>query len=183
MPCTLRPAHESDVSCLAALAAATFPDACPSFMPRSAIDAFIDENLSVDAFRMYLTGPTWQVRVAERHDGHAIVAYTLVDLAPTTSDTVLAATSGQGAAYLSKMYASQEVRGTGVAQALCRYTCAVLADQGQRFVWLGTHKGNGRANAFYARLGFEVIGERRFVVGGVEAEDWVYLGRASTARG
>lgn len=182
MPCALRPAHESDASGLAALAAATFPDACPSFMPRSAIDAFIDENLSVDAFRIYLTGPTWQVRVAERHDDHAIVAYTLVDLSPTASDTVLAATSGQGAAYLSKMYASREVRGTGVAKALCRDTLTALADQGQRFVWLGTHKDNARANAFYARIGFEVIGERRFVVGGVEAEDWVRLARLHTPR-
>ncbi|WP_049159622.1 GNAT family N-acetyltransferase, partial [Micrococcus luteus] len=84
---------------------------------------------------------------------------------------------------IEKMYASREVRGTGVATALCRATLADLAVQGQRFVWLGTHKDNARANAFYARMGFEVIGERRFVVGGVEAEDWVYLGSFSTARG
>lgn len=45
----------------------------------------------------------------------------------------------------------------------------------QAFVWLGTHVDNARANAFYERLGFTIIGERIFDVGGVQARDWVRL--------
>lgn len=174
MSFTLRRATAADAEALAALAGALFPDACPSFMPRTAIDALITENLSADAFRSYLADPSWQAWVAEGAD---LLAYTLVGLSPTTSETVLEATGGRGAAYLSKMYARREVRGTGVAEALCRETMRALAAQGQEFVWLGTHVDNARANAFYERLGFAIIGERVFDVGGVQAQDWVRLAR------
>lgn len=176
MSYALRPATPADASALSALAGALFPDACPAFMPREAIDAFIAENLSVEAFRGYLAHPAWRCRVAVGADGD-LLAYTLVDLSPTSSETVLAATAGRHAAYLSKMYARPEVRGTGVAEALCRDTLRALTAEGQEFTWLGTHVDNARANAFYERMGFAIIGERVFDVGGVQAQDWVRLAR------
>ena len=47
----------------------------------------------------------------------------------------------------------------------------------QAFVWLGTNVDNARANAFYERRGFTIIGERIFDVAGVQAQDWVRLTR------
>lgn len=193
MSSTPRRAALADADALSALAGELFPDACPSFLPRSAIDAFIAENLSIEAFREHLAHPSWRAWVTERSDqtapsgapgqravapvGSNLLAYTLVGLSPTTDETVLAATDGRGAAYLSKMYARPEVRGTGVAETLCRETMQALAVEGQAFVWLGTHVDNARANAFYERLGFTIIGERIFDVGGVQARDWVRLAR------
>lgn len=176
MTVALRPAPPSDAVALSLLAGELFPDACPAFMPREAIAEFIAENLSVEAFRGYLAHPAWRCRVAAAENG-TLLAYTLVDLSPTTSETVLSATGGRHAAYLSKMYARREVRGTGVAEALCRDTLRALQAEGQEFAWLGTHVDNARANAFYERMGFAIIGERVFDVGGVQAQDWVRLAR------
>lgn len=78
----------------------------------------------------------------------------------------LAATDGRGAAYLSTVYARPEVRGSGVAETLCRETVRALVVVGQAFVWLGTHVDNARANAFYERLGSTIIGERFFTSAG-----------------
>ena len=68
MSYTLRRAALADADALSALAGELFPDACPSFLPRSAIDAFIAENLSIEAFRGHLAHPSWRAWVTERSD-------------------------------------------------------------------------------------------------------------------
>ena len=45
--------------------------------------------------------------------------------------------------------------------------------EGAQSVWLGVNKRNERANTFYERNGFLVVGERRFQVGDSLDEDFV----------
>ena len=52
-----RRAALADAEALSVLTGELFPDACPSFMPRSAIEAFIAVSLSVEAFRDHLAHP------------------------------------------------------------------------------------------------------------------------------
>lgn len=41
-------------------------------------------------------------------------------------------------------------------------------------VWLGTAKENHRSNGFYDKVGFEIVGERRFpLTPEVYGEDWI----------
>ena len=59
----MTPAVVADLPELADVAARTFPLACPPSVSVDNIAAFIDENLSEDRFRRYLTDPDRAVLV------------------------------------------------------------------------------------------------------------------------
>ena len=40
-------------------------------------------------------------------------------------------------------------------------------------VWLGVNQENARANRFYEKCGFAIVGTKRFLVGGVYEDDFV----------
>ena len=49
-------------------------------------------------------------------------------------------------------------------------------------VWLGVNQQNERAQRFYAKSGFERVGTKRFLVGGVHEDDYVMERAAPAAR-
>jgi ribosomal protein S18 acetylase RimI-like enzyme len=61
--------------------------------------------------------------------------------------------------------------GSGAATALMR--TALDRARGHDVIWLGTNQLNTRAIRFYAKHGFEIVGNRTFLVGGVEEADYV----------
>lgn len=168
----VRSARVGEAAALAGLAAATFPDACPPEMPPADIEDFIAEHLSVRAFAGYLADPRFLVLVAEPVDAAGpdapLLGYTLLDLSPVEEPPT---DWGTANAYLSKMYVRDTARGTGAASALMRATLDAARRRGHRRVWLGVNQANTRAGAFYGKLGFEVVGERTFAVGGATGTD------------
>ena len=61
--------------------------------------------------------------------------------------------------------------GSGVASLLMEQTLLAAAGTGARGAWLGVSEDNARANAFYARHGFEQVGTKRFHIGEVWEQD------------
>lgn len=172
-----RAAQIADISTLAALAAETFPDACPPELSEAAISEFISQNLSAEAFARYLQdAENFQVFLAEIPDaGDLPVAYALCERNADVDKGAPVAFSypefeRQGELiYLSKMYLARQWRGTGLLATFAEYVFAQLrekyADEVQPYLWLGTNKGNRRAQNAYKKLGFVKAGEREFVVG------------------
>lgn len=154
----IRRATTADVPALAELAALTFPDACPPHMPPQAIEDFIESQLSERAFDEYVTGSKYLVHVAE--DQGVLMGYTLADL-----DTAeVPEHAARPSAYFSKIYSHPATRGTGLARALVEHAIDEAKAQGFASGFLGTNQANDRANAFYAKLGFEKVGTREFRV-------------------
>jgi diamine N-acetyltransferase len=174
---TVRPARPEEARALGDLAARTFPDACPPDMAAEDVHAFIDEHLSESAFAGYLADPRYLVLLAETPDAGPI-GYTLVDTAPEEAPPGGSSTDSSGGpapAYLSKMYVLDTARGTGAATALMRATLDAARRRGHRQAWLGVNRANVRANAFYEKLGFAVVGERTFPVGEATGHDYLRL--------
>ncbi len=71
---------------------------------------------------------------------------------------------------ISKIYVRAKAHGGGVAQELMDVAVDDARSHGALSVWLGV---NLRANSFYERSGFLVVGERRFEVGDSLEEDFV----------
>lgn len=172
----VRSARPDEAAALADLAARTFPDACPPEMPAADVRAFVAEQLSPAAFAGYLADPRHLVLVAEGPATGAsactLLGYTLLDLAPEEQPPPGAEAAP---AYLSKMYVLDAARGTGAAAGLMRATLQAARQRGHRQVWLGVNQANTRANAFYAKLGFTVVGGRTFSVGGATGTDHLRL--------
>jgi ribosomal protein S18 acetylase RimI-like enzyme len=169
---TIRPAVPADASVLAAVAAATFPLACPPHTTEEAKAAFISTVLSEERFAEYLADDRRRLLVAEDAEG-TVIGYTMVNLGDPADDDVSRAIRIRPTAELSKCYVLPGHHGEGVAGRLMAESAAGASAAGAEGMWLGVNEENARAQRFYAKHGFERVGAKRFLVGDRYEDDWV----------
>ncbi|MEY9951401.1 N-acetyltransferase family protein [Leifsonia sp. EB34] len=172
MTVVIRPATAADAPALSAVAAVTFPLACPPHTTEEAKAAFVATVLSAERFGEYTTDPARRVLVAEDADG-AVIGYTMVNLGEPADADVQAAVRVRPTAELSKCYVLPGHHGAGVAGRLMAASLAVAAEAGAAGIWLGVNEENARAQRFYGKHGFERVGSKRFLVGDRLEDDWV----------
>jgi diamine N-acetyltransferase len=168
---TVRPASQTDLAGLAELAAVTFPLACPPGSTAQDQQEFIDSVLSVDRFAEYLADPDRDVLVAQGADN--LVGYTMLVEGEPADDDVRAALHLRPTIELSKCYVHPDHHGAGVAHALMTASLEVARERGAHGMWLGVNQQNARAQAFYVRSGFAIVGTKHFTVGTRLEDDYV----------
>ena len=187
----VRPAQPADAEALSALAAETFPLACPPGTDPAGIAAFIAATFRPEHFLAALADPDRIVLVAEPDGAGApgepgpagLLGYTLSRFGAPADPEIAGAltTAGLGAsggvAELSKCYVRQVAHGGAVAHALMTATLAAFAERGARTAWLGVNQRNERAQRFYAKHAFGRVGTKQFLVGAELHDDFV-LARA-----
>lgn len=177
MAITITPGRAADAPELAAVAAATFPLACPPTVARTDIDAHIAEHLSPARFAEFVTDPN-RIVLAARDDGR-IIGYTML-IRPVRDGIgddpdIAAAVAPRPAVELSKMYTVPTHHRTGAAAELMQSGITWAAQSGAAAIWLGVNLNNARAQRFYRKHGFEVTGRRTFRLGTAAEEDFVMV--------
>ncbi|WP_431220212.1 GNAT family N-acetyltransferase [Leifsonia xyli] len=172
MTVTIRPAAAGDETGLAAVAAATFPLACPPHTTDEAKAAFIASVLSEERFAEYFADGSRRLLLAEDSDGFPI-GYTMIVLGEPADEDVRGSIRIRPAAELSKCYVLPGHHGAGVAGRLMAESLVLAADAGAEGMWLGVNQENARAQRFYGKHGFERVGVKRFLVGDRYEDDWV----------
>jgi ribosomal protein S18 acetylase RimI-like enzyme len=162
-----------DADELAAVAARTFPLACPPSVALGDIAAFIDANLSDERFTEYLTDPHRSIFTTT--DNGRITGYAMLIRGVPDDPDVQRAVDIRPAAELSKMYVLPTHHGSGAATALMAAALAAAAESGDGCVWLGVNQNNERAQQFYKKSGFTVRGNRCFRLGGRLENDYVMV--------
>jgi ribosomal protein S18 acetylase RimI-like enzyme len=145
---------------LAAVAAQTFPLACPPSVAADDIESFVAANLSAARFAEYLADPDRAI-VTARYYGR-IVGYAMI----IRSDSGVE---------LSKLYLLPDRHGTGAATALMDAALAAASEWGVDRVWLGVNQKNQRAQRFYTKSGFTINGTRTFQLGVHSENDYVMV--------
>lgn len=190
---SLRTATPADADRLAALAAITFPLACPPGSDPAAVAEHVRTQLSPERFVAWTASADHVLLVAESPgapDGAAtaggadasdgagdLVGYALLVRGVPDDADIVAVVGDEPTVELSKIYVHPASQGTGVASDLLRAALdAAPALVPERAVWLGTNGENARAQAFYRKHGFAFAGTRTYVVGG-EAHDDVVMVR------
>ncbi len=173
MTISVTPADGADVAALAAIAAATFPLACPPSAAAEDVAAFIATHLSAQRFGDYLTDPDRIVFSAT--DSDRIVGYTMLIRGVGTDPDIGRAVPHRPAVEVSKMYVLPSHHSTGAASALMRAVIDWARADGAAAAWLGVNENNARAQRFYRKHGFEVTGSRTFRLGGGTESDFVML--------
>lgn len=165
----IRRGTPSDALLLSALAIDTFPLACPPSTTQANIDEFCAKNLSPEAFEGYLTDTAYRSWVAS--DGERAVGYVLSRDGEPLDSVIAQAVTGRPCREISKIYVREEFHGSSVAQQLLAHAIDDAVRAGLTSAWLGVNQENSRANRFYQRNGFELVGERTFQVGeSIEAD-------------
>lgn len=180
MPVSISTARPADVDALARLAAITFPLACPPGSTHESQQAFIRDVLSPERFAAYVSDPARVVLVARETDDAGTgpgtsepVGYTMLVDGEPGDDDVRAAITLRPTIELSKCYVLPGHHGRGVASALMSASLDAGRARGARGMWLGVNQQNARAQAFYARNGFERVGTKHFLVGARLEDDFV----------
>ncbi|MFF2623764.1 GNAT family N-acetyltransferase [Oerskovia jenensis] len=187
MTTSLRTATPADADRLAALAAITFPLACPPGSDPAAVAEHIRTQLSPEKFVAWTASADHALLVAESPDEESgpegadgagdLVGYALLVRGVPDDADIVAVVGDEPTVELSKIYVHPASQGTGVASDLLRAALdAAPALVPDKAVWLGTNGENARAQAFYRKHGFAFAGTRTYVVGG-EAHDDVVMVR------
>lgn len=171
MTVEIRTAGPADASTLAAIAAVTFPLACPPSTTAEAIAAFIAENLSEASFDDYLADAHRSLQLAYV-DGE-VAGYTMTVFGEPTDPDVAEAISIHPTCELSKVYVAPGHHGAGIAQTLVGASIEVARERECAGMWLGVNNENVRANRFYEKSGFAQVGVKRFWLADHYEDDFV----------
>lgn len=175
----IRPATPADAPALAALAAETFPLACPPGTLSEDIEGFIRANFRPEQFAAHASDPERLLLVAESADSNGLTGYTLSNFGVPADPDIRAALAHQGhdagplTAEISKVYVRERAHGSGAAAALLSRTLREIRARGGHPVYLGVNQQNQRAQRFYVKHGFAVAGTKQFRVGAQTHDDYV----------
>ncbi|MGV9479236.1 GNAT family N-acetyltransferase [Gordonia aichiensis] len=161
---------------VAAVAAATFPLACPPHSAPDDVAAYIRTSLGVQSFADYIASEQSDVLVARTEEG-AVVGYSLVHHRPPTAPDVAAVITERASSEISKMYVVSEHHARGrtdpPAHLLMGAAIEAARGRGSVLVWLGVNQENVRAQRFYTKMGFRRAGVKTFDLNGSIEHDFI----------
>jgi len=163
----LREAGPGDAEALALAGSATFLETFAGVLPGTDIIAHCLREHSAERYRRWLGDAHSALWLVEAEQGGAPVGYAVL----TRPDLPLAV--GETDVEVKRIYLLGRYHGGGAGAALMEAAVAKARRDGMERLLLGVYKGNARAIAFYAKQGFQLVGERTFRVGGSDYEDVV----------
>ncbi|HEY0365672.1 MAG TPA: GNAT family N-acetyltransferase [Pyrinomonadaceae bacterium] len=155
---SIRRANEDDAALLAELGARTFSDSFAGQNTPENMAAYLAACFSPEVQRAELADPLNTFLIVE-NEGIAI------GYAQLRAGKPPACVSGRKPVELSRLYVSSAFQGSGVGARLMDACLTEARQAGYQTMWLGVWKENVRAQAFYHRWNFAVIGEHVFQLG------------------
>jgi ribosomal protein S18 acetylase RimI-like enzyme len=163
---TIRRASENDAALLAELGARTFYDSFAAQNTPENMAAYLAASFSPEQQRAELADPQNTFLISET-DGVAI------GYAQLRAGKPPASVSDPKAIELVRLYVSSSFQGTGVGGKLMEACLAEARQAGYQTIWLGVWQQNTRAQAFYERWNFSVVGDHVFHLGADPQLDWL----------
>lgn len=166
MPTVLRRATVDDAQVLSTLAARTFTESFGHLYPREDLDAFLGEAYEVGRQRTILAHPDYAVWLLEA-DGEAVGHVAAGPCGLSHAD--VAAGDGE----IKRLYLLRGWQASGHGARMMDVAMAWLLARGPRTLWVGAWSENLGAQRFYARYGFERVGDYIFPVGRVQDLEYI----------
>lgn len=157
---TIRQATQEDAKLLTDLSYTTFWDAF-AHHPKNAPDDlahYMRQAFSIEQITAELADPASIFLIAsidEKPAGYAKLVIASIEDGITAERPI----------ELSRLYSHQEYIGKGVGQNLMDACFDRARDDGHDVMWLGVWEYNPRAQRFYEKNGFRVVGRHTFLLG------------------
>ena len=162
----VRDAHTDDIPKLAALGAATFAGTFQHLYSAENLAAFLDEFHSEDYYRAALADPDIRIIVIE--EANDLIGYAKVNPNGLPCDP-----PRRRALELGRLYLADGQRSKGIGRRLMQAVIDHAEQKGFLEIVLSVYAENFGAHKFYARYGFEKIGEYQFKVGDHFDDEWI----------
>jgi ribosomal protein S18 acetylase RimI-like enzyme len=163
----IRRAGSADAAALAAIGARTFGDTFGHLYPAADLERFLAEAYRLESTLADLADPAkaaWLVEAGDEVVGFALAGPCTLPHAEVTPDC------GE----LKRLYLLKPWQNGGLGARLFAETIAWLQAHGPRTVWIGVWSENHGAQRFYARHGFEKVGEYGFQVGDTVDHEYIF---------
>jgi ribosomal protein S18 acetylase RimI-like enzyme len=171
MTVVVREAGLGDEHRLALVGAATFLESYAGVLPGDDIISHCATKHSPAVYEDWLLGGEARIWLAEAEDGRAPVGYAVM----TPPDVPLPG-AGPSDAEIRRIYVLHRFHKEKVGWTLMRTALDAARRTGKTRMLVGVYGRNDRAIAFYERVGFGIVGERKFQVGATLYDDLI-LGR------
>lgn len=162
----LRRAGPQDAPRLALLGAATFLTAFAHDHPGDALVDHCAHEHAVARYADWLALPDYTFWLAETTlgapIGYAMLCPPEIDIRPDP-----------GAVELKRIYTLAGWQGAGLGRMLMEAVIAEARARGAPSLYLCVYAINVAAQRFYARFGFEKVGQQQFMTGNVPFTDWI----------
>ena len=163
---TVRQAMSSDDASLTELGKQAFYEAFSEVTAPDDMTAYIESTFTKTQIRNQIEDERSLFFIAEMDSAPAGYAYSYPTIAP---DCIKASMAIQ----LVRLYLRKQYYGRMVGDALMQTTIDRSRSCGYQSIWLSSWELNHRANAFYKRWQFEVVGRQKFTVGSDIQNDYI----------
>jgi ribosomal protein S18 acetylase RimI-like enzyme len=163
-PVTIRTATLDDAEFLLELGSTTFYAAYSDNIPSYVLNRYVEGAFTLDNLQAELKDPDIRFFVAEAEDipvGYATLNWN----APPQS------IRADNPVELQRIYVRQDWIGEGVGAALMRASLEAATERACDVIWLGVWEENHRAQLFYRKWGFAVVGQQSFQLGHLTQTD------------
>jgi diamine N-acetyltransferase len=162
----LRLCVPGDEEALALIGAATFLETFAGLLTGSDILAHCRVQHGAAQYAGWLASPDYKLCLAELNGapvGFAVLSPPDLPAALTEDDIEL-----------KRIYLLHRFQGGGLGRRLLEWSVVQARSAGKKRLLLGVKADNTAAMAFYDRVGFVRIGERKFLVGTMLCDDYIF---------
>ena len=163
---SIRRATERDADWLAELGARTFYESFAAQNTPENMTAYLAATFGPEQQRAELADPRNMFFIVE-NDGVAI------GYAQLRTGKTPAGVADPKAIELVRLYVSSTFQGSGVGGKLMDACLTEARQSGYQTIWLGVWQQNTRAQSFYYRWNFSIVGEHVFQLGDDPQMDWL----------
>lgn len=163
---TIRRAGSDDAALLAELGARTFSETFAAMNSADDMASYLSSAFTPAQLASELSDRRASFFIAEV-DGEA------AGYAKLYEGESPACVTGDCSIELARIYVLEQWLGKSVGQALMQHCMDEARRSGRKTVWLGVWQHNERAQSFYRKWGFRIVGEQVFRLGADEQTDWV----------
>jgi ribosomal protein S18 acetylase RimI-like enzyme len=162
----VRKALPMDVDLLIMLGKRCFYEAFNEVTAPDDMEAYITSTFQKSEIENQLIDDRSLIYIAEIGSDPAGYAYSYPAITP---DCI----KDNAAIQLVRLYLRKRYNGRGVGDALMQTSIEESRSRGYLTVWLSSWELNDRANAFYRKWGFKVVGRQKFTVGSDIQNDYI----------
>jgi ribosomal protein S18 acetylase RimI-like enzyme len=163
---TVRKAFFSDADLLIELGKRCFHEAFNEMTAPHDMAAYLNSTFQTSNIEKQLNDDRSLIFIAENDSDPAGYVYSHPAVTPQCVDD-------KTAVKLERIYLRKRYYGLAVGDALMQTTIKEARSRGYRSVWLSSWELNDRANAFYKKWKFEVVGHQEFIVGSDVQNDFI----------
>jgi len=172
---SIRRATVEDAALMSRIASETFVETFGHLYPPEDLQYFLDHSYSTAAQRNSLADPAGAMWLLEDAHGAAVGHAYAGPCGLPHAD----AHAGDGE--LKRLYLLARAHNAGMGSQLLQAALDWLQRDGPRTLWVGVWSENLGAQRFYARHGFEKVGEYEFPVGQTRDHEFILRRRAGEA--